>query len=120
MGIEQSAIEGRVDVFAALVRLRRQRALMVQTLPQYIFIYRALLEASRNLEGYIVRALPDKQPVGVSDLDKKALAAASSTKVNGTTTVAAALAASQDEGVDASSGGSASPSPSPSPSPIPT
>ncbi|XP_064605560.1 receptor-type tyrosine-protein phosphatase kappa-like isoform X2 [Liolophura sinensis] len=43
--IQQAAREKRVDVYNTVVRLRQQRANLIPSLEQYVFLYEALLEA---------------------------------------------------------------------------
>ncbi|CAL1292882.1 unnamed protein product [Larinioides sclopetarius] len=76
--LQQLEDEGRIDVFAHVSNLRHQRNFLVQSLKQYIFVYRALMEHAQFGDTEIeVRHLRDhyellKEKVG--DTDKTGLA----------------------------------------------
>ncbi|XP_035217186.1 tyrosine-protein phosphatase 69D-like isoform X2 [Stegodyphus dumicola] len=76
--LQQLEEEGRIDVFAHVSNLRHQRNFLVQSLKQYIFVYRALMEHAQFGDTEIeVRHLKDhyellKEKVG--DTDKTGLA----------------------------------------------
>ncbi|XP_042908226.2 tyrosine-protein phosphatase 69D isoform X1 [Parasteatoda tepidariorum] len=71
--LQQLEEEGRIDVFAHVSTLRHQRNFLVQSLKQYIFVYRALMEHAQFGDTEIeVRHLRDhyellKEKVGDSD-----------------------------------------------------
>ncbi|UJR31995.1 hypothetical protein I4U23_019465 [Adineta vaga] len=80
--IDKIEQEGKIDIYDFVLQMRRERSLMVQTVRQYVFIYRSLLEyylyGNTRIEANIFRSTysnlkKNKQNLLISEYKKLSL-----------------------------------------------